>query len=390
MPKHTRSSSTNQNRYSNPMPVSLAPSAPMPIYSTRQQQQQQQAQQQAQQLSLNPGYYPTVPSSQAMQVQTYDPYPGVATASTAAVAAAAAVVTQPPMPHRASSGAWTPQDDQNLLQARQQGLNWAQIQSNYFPNKTPNACRKRHERLMERKGADDWDQRKLERMAKEYMSLRKEIWQPLAQRTGEKWNVVESMCMNNGLKNLQSAARSASRRERLETSGHPMHGYDDDSGISGIGLTPVDDQLDASYSSPASSGGSHHSSGGSSNAHSVGGYGSAYAMAVNGGHHPQQHHQHHHQQQQHHQTAYGAQGYTTTGSTGALSSSFSSSHSSNAAYHPHPHHQQQHHHHQHHQHPDDSAAAYMANGQRLSSVDMGIESIINRPAHNGGASIYKE
>lgn len=193
MPKHTRSSSTNQNRYSNPMPVSLAPSAPMPIYSTRQQQQQQQAQQQAQQLSLNPGYYPTVPSSQAMQVQTYDPYPGVATASTAAVAAAAAVVTQPPMPHRASSGAWTPQDDQNLLQARQQGLNWAQIQSNYFPNKTPNACRKRHERLMERKGADDWDQRKLERMAKEYMSLRKEIWQPLAQRTGEKWNVVESM-----------------------------------------------------------------------------------------------------------------------------------------------------------------------------------------------------
>lgn len=189
--------------------------------------------------------------------------------------------------------------------------------------------------------------------------------------------------MNNGLKNLQSAARSASRRERLETSGHPMHGYDDDSGISGIGLTPVDDQLDASYSSPASSG-SHHSSGASSGAHSVGGYGSAYPMAMNEGHH--------------HQTAYSAaaaaaaQGYTTTGSTGALSSSFSSSHSSNAAYHPHSHahHHQQHHqhHHHHHQHPDDTAAAYMTtNGQRLSSVDMGIESIINRPTHNGGPSI---
>ena len=81
--------------------------------------------------------------------------------------------------------------------------------------------------------------------------------------------------MNNGLKNLQSAARSASRRERLETSGHPMHGYDDDSGISGIGLTPVDDQLDASYSSPASSGGSHHSSA-SAGGGSVGGYGGYY------------------------------------------------------------------------------------------------------------------
>ncbi len=190
MPKHTRSSSLNQNRYSNPMPVSLAPSAPMPIYTTRQQQQ----------IPMNQGYYQTIPSSttaqasmqqQQQQAQAYDPYPAVTAA--AAAAAAAAVVTQPPMPHRASSGAWTPQDDQNLLQARQQGLNWAQIQNNYFPNKTPNACRKRHERLMERKGADDWDQRKLERMAKEYISLRKEIWQPLAQRTGEKWNVVESM-----------------------------------------------------------------------------------------------------------------------------------------------------------------------------------------------------
>lgn len=185
MPKNTRSSSSNQNqnRYSNPMPVSLAPSAPMPIYSTRQQDQ----------LSLNPAYYPTVPSSASaqasMQVQTYDPYPAAA----AAAAATTTVVTQPPMPHRASSGAWTPQDDQTLLQARQQGLNWAQIQSSYFASKTPNACRKRHERLMERKGADDWDQRKLERMAKEYMSLRKEIWQPLATRTGEKWNIVESM-----------------------------------------------------------------------------------------------------------------------------------------------------------------------------------------------------
>lgn len=39
--------------------------------------------------------------------------------------------------------------------------------------------------------ATDWDARKMHQLAKEYMDMRKEIWQPLAQRTGEKWNVVE-------------------------------------------------------------------------------------------------------------------------------------------------------------------------------------------------------
>ena len=72
-----------------------------------------------------------------------------------------------------------------------QGLNWGQIHSTYFPAKSANACRKRHERLMDRKDADDWDNRKLQRLAKEYMGMRKEIWSGLAARTGEKWSVVE-------------------------------------------------------------------------------------------------------------------------------------------------------------------------------------------------------
>ncbi|KAI4862696.1 hypothetical protein F4820DRAFT_14077 [Hypoxylon rubiginosum] len=329
MPKHTRSSSSSHNRYSNPhaMPVSLAPSAPVPIYSTRPS------------LSMNTGaYYPTVATSaQAqpqMQAQPYDPYP-------------ADVVAQAPVPNRPSSGAWTVQDDQNLLAARQQGLNWAQIQSSFFPNKSPNACRKRHERLMERKGADDWDNRKLERLAKEYMSMRKEIWQPLAARTGEKWIVVEAKCMNNGLKNLQSAARSAARRERLE-SGHPIHGYDDDSGISGIGLTPVDD-LDASYSSPETTASSSHSGG----SHG-GGYGGAIHPMALGGH------------------PYGAN-YTT--SAGGLSSSYGSSVSSSAAA---AHYGAMHGSH------SQGGSPYMGDGQRLPSVDMGIDAIINRPGHHGG------
>jgi hypothetical protein len=44
---------------------------------------------------------------------------------------------------------------------------------------------------MEHKDADDWDNRKLEQLAKEYMAMRREIWRPLADRVGEKWNVVE-------------------------------------------------------------------------------------------------------------------------------------------------------------------------------------------------------
>lgn len=91
---------------------------------------------------------------------------------------------------RASSGAWSREDDRNLIDARAKGLNWAQVKGK-FPNKSANACRKRHERLMEHKDADDWDSRKLEQLAKEYMVMRKEIWRPLADRVGEKWNVVE-------------------------------------------------------------------------------------------------------------------------------------------------------------------------------------------------------
>lgn len=190
MPKHTRASSSNQNRYSNPLPVTLAPSA-MPItYGTATRSAALPLN-----TNLNTSYYNAVPHSAtvpvSMPAQAYEQY-------------APAVATQPPpMPHRPSSGAWSQQDDQNLLTARQQGLNWAQIQSRYFPNKSPNACRKRHERLLERRGADDWDARKLEQLAKDYMSMRREIWQGLAARTGEKWSVVEAkVCSSPSSPNL--------------------------------------------------------------------------------------------------------------------------------------------------------------------------------------------
>lgn len=140
-------------------------------------------------------YYVPPPSSSAMPIPSplqtsqqsqYGPY------STSAPSPTLPMVSSQPSQHRPSSGAWSQQDDQQLLTARMQGLNWNQIKEQYFPLKTPNACRKRHERLMERRGSDDWDARKMQILAKEYMSMRKEIWSGLAARTGEKWNVVEA------------------------------------------------------------------------------------------------------------------------------------------------------------------------------------------------------
>jgi hypothetical protein len=151
--------------------------------------------------------------------------------------------------------------------------------------------------------------------------------------------------MSNGLKNIQSHARAYSRRERLE-SGQPLTGYDDDSGISGIGLTPVDDMEPTTYDSPESGSSSNANSGSSTasqhgyshmqpNQNSYQGYSYGAPSNPNPGHH----------------------GYTSSVSS-----------SSTAGYggqgHPSP---------------------YMGHGNRMPSVDMGIDAIINRTGngHHG-------
>ena len=89
-------------------------------------------------------------------------------------------------------GTWTASDDRTLLAARARGLHWGELQGAHFPTKTANACRKRYERLMERRGAHDTsDTRRFERIASEYMAMRRQIWGGLAQRVGERWDVVE-------------------------------------------------------------------------------------------------------------------------------------------------------------------------------------------------------
>lgn len=78
-----------------------------------------------------------------------------------------------------------------LMAARARDMNWGPIQQMYFPNKSANACRKRHERLMSKKSAAACTGRRMEKMAHSYMGLRKETWSPIAAQTGEKWYVVE-------------------------------------------------------------------------------------------------------------------------------------------------------------------------------------------------------
>lgn len=90
------------------------------------------------------------------------------------------------------SSSWSARDDETLIQARAQGLNWNQIGPKHFPSKTPNACRKRHERLMERQNAEQWDGVKLDVLAQAYMEVRRDMWSMLAARVGEKWQLVET------------------------------------------------------------------------------------------------------------------------------------------------------------------------------------------------------
>ncbi|KAK0382712.1 hypothetical protein NLU13_9808 [Sarocladium strictum] len=285
MARHSRHASASQNQQF--MPVSMGEAAMYSQASAR--------------LSVPGNFFDTSASApgpvlqmpslqQNQQTQdTYDLYTNDTTQAMSQQTQQQSLQPSASFSRRASSGAWSRDDDRQLLEARAKGLNWSQVKGQ-FPNKSANACRKRHERLMEHKDADDWDNRKLEQLAREYMMMRKEIWGPLAARVGEKWNVVEQKCMSNGLKNLQSASRSASRRDRMENAAS-ISGYDDDSGISGIGLTPVD-ELDPSFSSPDKS-----PSGSSSSGHAGPYHGRSHSS-----HQQHQHQQHHNPSSQRHLT----------------------------------------------------------------------------------------
>lgn len=90
-----------------------------------------------------------------------------------------------------SSGPWQDEEDSILLNARSRGHGWGQIQREHFPFKTPNACRKRYERLIAKKRGNNWDEAKFEKLGLLYKQLREQIWQPLADAMDEPWEDVE-------------------------------------------------------------------------------------------------------------------------------------------------------------------------------------------------------
>ncbi|KAL8739471.1 MAG: hypothetical protein Q9190_007726 [Brigantiaea leucoxantha] len=117
---------------------------------------------------------------------------------------------------RHSSTPWTPEDDRQLIDARQQLLNWAPIAHKYFPTKTPNACRKRHERLMEKRNNNgSWDAAKIEALATTYSEVREQMWKILADRLQENWKTVERKCFESGWKTLTKTSRSAAQNSQL-------------------------------------------------------------------------------------------------------------------------------------------------------------------------------
>jgi hypothetical protein len=66
-----------------------------------------------------------------------------------------------------------------------------------------------------------------------------QLWPFYLMRHGLPLPLVQ--CISNGLKNIQLYARSYLRKQRNGQQRIASHGYDDDSAVSGIGLTPVDD-----------------------------------------------------------------------------------------------------------------------------------------------------
>ncbi|PSN65855.1 hypothetical protein BS50DRAFT_621649 [Corynespora cassiicola Philippines] len=126
---------------------------------------------------------------------------------------------------------WSVKDDETLIEARTRGMNWNQIAARLFPNQSPNACRKRHERLLERRDVEKWDGVRFDILSQAYMKVRKKMWNILAHQIGERWDIVEQECMEKGLKNLRQASRSAQKKQGI-------YGHDD----SGIGIS--DDEPD--------------------------------------------------------------------------------------------------------------------------------------------------
>lgn len=62
---------------------------------------------------------------------------------------------------------------------------------------------------MERRHVEDWDSQRLELLAQEYLACRKEMWEVLASRLGERWSVVEAKVRSTELLRVRGHANAA-------------------------------------------------------------------------------------------------------------------------------------------------------------------------------------
>lgn len=98
------------------------------------------------------------------------------------------------MPNRPlQSGPWTTREDEILVNARSQGLAWEEIHKQCFPNKTGNACRKRHDRLLVKARDPTWDEARIQKVVNRYNLVREPMWRNIADQVGERWEDVEKV-----------------------------------------------------------------------------------------------------------------------------------------------------------------------------------------------------
>ncbi|KAJ9500745.1 hypothetical protein H2202_003961 [Exophiala xenobiotica] len=98
---------------------------------------------------------------------------------------------QETLPRPSQSGPWTPEEDDILIKAKGQGLAWEEIHKKFFPNKTGNACRKRHDRLLIKARDPTWDEARTQQVVARYNRVRDQVWRGIAEQVGEKWEDVE-------------------------------------------------------------------------------------------------------------------------------------------------------------------------------------------------------
>ncbi|KIW17085.1 hypothetical protein PV08_04276 [Exophiala spinifera] len=148
-------------------------------------------------------------------------------------------------PRPMQSGPWTAREDDILVKARSQGLAWEEIHKQCFPNKTGNACRKRHDRLLIKARDPTWDEARIQKVVYRYNRARESMWRPIADQVGERWEDVEKV----GCRGLKSRSRQQHGRNRSRASSGQTglseweqdpspdeHDNTDDSGIS-VGLS---------------------------------------------------------------------------------------------------------------------------------------------------------